>query len=165
VQCVLVSEENEEAIFVDPALRGKFVNPLLLHPDLVKVPQRRTVAFPDRVLVLSLSLFRYCVCFDPLDGSSNIDCGVSIGTVCHCHSRWCFKPSYHRYIIYIYIYIYIYMLLYSVLLSADLWDLHGQRQGQRDLGGCAAAWNKHACCWLLHVREFMHGNYLLLDPL
>lgn len=26
-------------------------------------------------------LFRYCVCFDPLDGSSNIDCGVSIGTV------------------------------------------------------------------------------------
>jgi len=81
--CVLVSEENEEAIFVDPALRGKFVNPLLLHPDLVKVPQRRTVAFPDRVLVLSLSLsmFRYCVCFDPLDGSSNIDCGVSIGTI------------------------------------------------------------------------------------
>ncbi|RLM99243.1 fructose-1,6-bisphosphatase, cytosolic-like [Panicum miliaceum] len=44
--CVLVSEENEEAIFVDPALRGK-----------------------------------YCVCFDPLDGSSNIDCGVSIGTI------------------------------------------------------------------------------------
>ncbi|MCI11010.1 fructose-16-bisphosphatase cytosolic-like, partial [Trifolium medium] len=23
----------------------------------------------------------YCVVFDPLDGSSNIDCGVSIGTV------------------------------------------------------------------------------------
>lgn len=23
----------------------------------------------------------YCVCFDPLDGSSNIDCGVSIGTI------------------------------------------------------------------------------------
>uniref|UniRef100_A0A8R7P7N8 fructose-bisphosphatase n=1 Tax=Triticum urartu TaxID=4572 RepID=A0A8R7P7N8_TRIUA len=44
--CVLVSEENEAAIFVDAPLRGK-----------------------------------YCVCFDPLDGSSNIDCGVSIGTV------------------------------------------------------------------------------------
>uniref|UniRef100_A0A0E0FW52 fructose-bisphosphatase n=2 Tax=Oryza TaxID=4527 RepID=A0A0E0FW52_ORYNI len=44
--CVLVSEEDEEATFVDPALRGK-----------------------------------YCVCFDPLDGSSNIDCGVSIGTI------------------------------------------------------------------------------------
>ncbi|CAD5190953.1 unnamed protein product [Musa acuminata subsp. malaccensis] len=44
--CVLVSEEDEEATFVDPSLRGK-----------------------------------YCVVFDPLDGSSNIDCGVSIGTI------------------------------------------------------------------------------------
>uniref|UniRef100_J3L663 Fructose-1,6-bisphosphatase, cytosolic n=1 Tax=Oryza brachyantha TaxID=4533 RepID=J3L663_ORYBR len=44
--CILVSEEDEEATFVDPAMRGK-----------------------------------YCVCFDPLDGSSNIDCGVSIGTI------------------------------------------------------------------------------------
>ena len=24
---------------------------------------------------------KYCVVFDPLDGSSNIDCGVSIGTI------------------------------------------------------------------------------------
>jgi fructose-1,6-bisphosphatase I len=23
----------------------------------------------------------YCVVFDPLDGSSNIDCGVSVGTI------------------------------------------------------------------------------------
>ncbi|XP_042464527.1 fructose-1,6-bisphosphatase, cytosolic isoform X1 [Zingiber officinale] len=44
--CILVSEEDEEATFVDPSLRGK-----------------------------------YCVVFDPLDGSSNIDCGVSIGTI------------------------------------------------------------------------------------
>lgn len=43
---ILVSEEDEEATFVDPSLRGK-----------------------------------YCVVFDPLDGSSNIDCGVSIGTI------------------------------------------------------------------------------------
>ncbi|KAL5714952.1 fructose-bisphosphatase [Ranunculus cassubicifolius] len=43
---ILVSEEDEEAIFVQPPLRGK-----------------------------------YCVVFDPLDGSSNIDCGVSIGTI------------------------------------------------------------------------------------
>ncbi|XP_024391965.1 fructose-1,6-bisphosphatase, cytosolic [Physcomitrium patens] len=43
---VLVSEENEDAIFVEPSKRG-----------------------------------RYCVVFDPLDGSSNIDCGVSIGTI------------------------------------------------------------------------------------
>ncbi|KAL1198786.1 Fructose-1,6-bisphosphatase, cytosolic [Cardamine amara subsp. amara] len=43
---VLVSEEDEEATFVEPSKRGK-----------------------------------YCVVFDPLDGSSNIDCGVSIGTI------------------------------------------------------------------------------------
>ncbi|KAL6962473.1 Fructose-1,6-bisphosphatase, cytosolic [Sarracenia purpurea var. burkii] len=44
--CILVSEEDEEATFVEPSHRGS-----------------------------------YCVVFDPLDGSSNIDCGVSIGTI------------------------------------------------------------------------------------
>uniref|UniRef100_A0A4W6FJA0 Fructose-1,6-bisphosphatase 1 n=1 Tax=Lates calcarifer TaxID=8187 RepID=A0A4W6FJA0_LATCA len=44
--CVLVSEENDEVIIVEPETRGKYI-----------------------------------VCFDPLDGSSNIDCLVSIGTI------------------------------------------------------------------------------------
>ncbi|XP_026863748.2 fructose-1,6-bisphosphatase 1b [Electrophorus electricus] len=44
--CVLVSEENEKAIIVEPERRGKYV-----------------------------------ICFDPLDGSSNIDCLASIGTI------------------------------------------------------------------------------------
>ncbi|KAJ3089891.1 Fructose-1,6-bisphosphatase, partial [Quaeritorhiza haematococci] len=45
--CVLVSEEVDQAIFVqDESKKG-----------------------------------HYCVVFDPLDGSSNIDCGVSIGTI------------------------------------------------------------------------------------
>ncbi|KAJ3005051.1 hypothetical protein HKX48_000904 [Thoreauomyces humboldtii] len=43
---ILVSEEDDEAIFVKGSQKGN-----------------------------------YCVCFDPLDGSSNIDCGVSIGTI------------------------------------------------------------------------------------
>ncbi|KAK9762181.1 Fructose-1,6-bisphosphatase [Basidiobolus ranarum] len=44
---VMVSEENDEAIYVEEKnMRGK-----------------------------------YCVVFDPLDGSSNIDCGVTIGTI------------------------------------------------------------------------------------
>ncbi|GAA5875471.1 hypothetical protein JCM16303_000641 [Sporobolomyces ruberrimus] len=43
---VLVSEENEEPIFMDAGHRGK-----------------------------------YCVVFDPLDGSSNIEAGVNIGTI------------------------------------------------------------------------------------
>ncbi|CAI5786956.1 fructose-1,6-bisphosphatase isozyme 2 [Podarcis lilfordi] len=44
--CVLVSEENKEAIITPKDKRGKYV-----------------------------------VCFDPLDGSSNIDCLASIGTI------------------------------------------------------------------------------------
>ncbi|XP_049907832.1 fructose-1,6-bisphosphatase 1-like [Epinephelus moara] len=44
--CVMVSEENERAIIIEPETRGKYI-----------------------------------VCFDPLDGSSNIDCLVSIGTI------------------------------------------------------------------------------------
>lgn len=43
---VLVSEENEEAIFIEGRYKG-----------------------------------RYCVVFDPLDGSSNIDAGVNVGTI------------------------------------------------------------------------------------
>ncbi|KAJ3395870.1 Fructose-1,6-bisphosphatase [Lobulomyces angularis] len=43
---VLVSEEDDQAIFVEDNQRG-----------------------------------HYCLAFDPLDGSSNIDCGVSIGTI------------------------------------------------------------------------------------
>jgi fructose-1,6-bisphosphatase len=58
-QNVLVSEENEEAIFVEKSKRG-----------------------------------RYCVVFDPLDGSSNIDCGVSIGTVNFCRT---FSLRYFRF--------------------------------------------------------------------
>lgn len=44
--CLLVSEENENAVEVDVDKQGKYI-----------------------------------VCFDPLDGSSNIDCLVSIGTI------------------------------------------------------------------------------------
>ncbi|XP_012685732.1 fructose-1,6-bisphosphatase 1-like [Clupea harengus] len=44
--CVLVSEEDDRALIVDPDSRGKYI-----------------------------------VCFDPLDGSSNIDCLASIGTI------------------------------------------------------------------------------------
>jgi len=46
VCCVLVSEENEEPIYIPESKQGKF-----------------------------------CVAFDPLDGSSNIDCNVSVGTI------------------------------------------------------------------------------------
>lgn len=44
--CLLISEENDEIITVEPDRQGKYI-----------------------------------VCFDPLDGSSNIDCLVSIGSI------------------------------------------------------------------------------------
>lgn len=44
--CVLVTEEEDDPIFIEEGQRGD-----------------------------------YCVVFDPLDGSSNIDCGVSVGTI------------------------------------------------------------------------------------
>jgi fructose-1,6-bisphosphatase len=46
--CVLVTEEEEDPVFIAPPYRGEYV-----------------------------------VVFDPLDGSSNIDCGVSIGGFVH----------------------------------------------------------------------------------
>jgi fructose-1,6-bisphosphatase I len=49
---VLVSEEREEPILVDPSKAGRF-----------------------------------CVAFDPLDGSSNIDCNVSTGTIFGVYER------------------------------------------------------------------------------
>ncbi|XP_066473066.1 fructose-1,6-bisphosphatase isozyme 2 [Tiliqua scincoides] len=50
--CVLVSEENKEAVITPKDKRGKYV-----------------------------------VCFDPLDGSSNIDCLASIGTIFAIYKR------------------------------------------------------------------------------
>ncbi|SPT16068.1 unnamed protein product [Triticum aestivum] len=50
-----VSEEDEEASYLDRKLRGK-----------------------------------YCVCFDPLDGSSNINCGMPIGML---HDRFPLRRS------------------------------------------------------------------------
>ena len=35
----------------------------------------------DAIIVEGPLRGKYCVVFDPLDGSSNIDCGVSIGTI------------------------------------------------------------------------------------
>ena len=71
-QCILVSEEDEEATFVDPSLRGKYV---------VTFGWTLLIILAFTKLTRSSHVCRYCVVFDPLDGSSNIDCGVSIGTV------------------------------------------------------------------------------------
>lgn len=50
---LMVSEENDEAIFVEK------------NDDIVGISDRR----------------KYAIVFDPLDGSSNIDCNVAVGTI------------------------------------------------------------------------------------
>merc|ERR1712168_336716 len=56
--CVLVTEENQDAIIVEGPQQGKYV-----------------------------------VCFDPLDGSSNIDCLVSIGSIFAIYKRESTAPD------------------------------------------------------------------------
>jgi len=40
-----------------------------------------TGTFVSNLLLILPSTGKYCVAFDPLDGSSNIDCNVSTGTI------------------------------------------------------------------------------------
>lgn len=42
-----------------------------------------------KLSLLMLSQGKYVVCFDPLDGSSNIDCLASIGTIFAIYKRVC----------------------------------------------------------------------------
>ncbi|XP_020156159.1 fructose-1,6-bisphosphatase, cytosolic isoform X1 [Aegilops tauschii subsp. strangulata] len=82
--CVLVSEEDEKATFVDPKLRGKCVKyfgfSMFYSHTMIWLRSTFSFVVSDEICGSSFSI-RYCVCFDPLDGSSNIDCGVSIGTI------------------------------------------------------------------------------------
>lgn len=64
VCAVLVSEENEDPIIVEPGMAGK-----------------PSTLFQIRFETYIFDLGKYCVAFDPLDGSSNIDCNVSTGTI------------------------------------------------------------------------------------
>ncbi|KAF5397365.1 Fructose-bisphosphatase 2, partial [Paragonimus heterotremus] len=57
--CLLVSEENEESIQVEP---------------------EKQVGYNQKLFYVSHQ-GKYIVCFDPLDGSSNIDCMGSIGSI------------------------------------------------------------------------------------
>lgn len=63
-QCaVLVSEENDEPIIVEESMAG-----IIVQNDFTNMHY-------------SIFTGNYCVAFDPLDGSSNIDCNVPTGTI------------------------------------------------------------------------------------
>lgn len=92
---VMVSEENEEAVFVPDAIGGG----------------------------------GYCVVFDPLDGSSNIDSGVSIGTIFGIYHVVACTPS-----------------------PLSLSDLEIGLGGY--FGGCLEARKRDGRGWLCNVRQF-----------
>lgn len=75
--CVLVSEEDERALIVEPdksVCISVWIYELFSVFDFV-------LSIIQIVFFLSIEQGKYIVCFDPLDGSSNIDCLVSIGTI------------------------------------------------------------------------------------
>ena len=76
--CLLVSEENETVIEVETERAGKVSN------HIYRICQTKKIYFSTKSL-RELQVFHVCfqhiVTFDPLDGSSNIDCLVSIGSI------------------------------------------------------------------------------------
>lgn len=78
--CVLVSEEDEHALIVEPDKQVCAVISLVwvtVQPFWFMFARSVAVFYPTAFILQG----KYIVCFDPLDGSSNIDCLVSIGTI------------------------------------------------------------------------------------
>lgn len=77
--CVLVTEENDDALIVEPESRvweGE--------QDIIWCSGDSSLLKPKYWVKYFHVFFpkgKYVVCFDPLDGSSNIDCLASIGTI------------------------------------------------------------------------------------
>ena len=73
----------------------------------------------------------YCVVFDPLDGSSNIDAGVNIGTIFG-------------------IYRIVSVLRRPVILGEEL-SISQETRLERHHRGCLTTWVRDGCCWLHDV--------------
>jgi fructose-1,6-bisphosphatase I len=85
---ILVSEENEEPIIVPEHMAGKTARSCSLLPwgcvcqlHLHLLPTNYHPIRNDTNVYSRCMTGKYCVAFDPLDGSSNIDCNVSTGTI------------------------------------------------------------------------------------
>lgn len=108
---------------------------------------------------------RYAVVFDPLDGSSNIDCGVSIGTVwflsLHAPIFYIFHWNSGIYILSIYFICQNNSILRwkNCLLSfnLDFWDLCAERCTGTYSRWCPATRKEYVGSRLLHVWKLLHG--------
>jgi len=76
--CLLVSEENQDVIEVCPwELNSARIRTRGQIEVEIRIIRRELIPFQIEVEKQG----KYIVCFDPLDGSSNIDCLVSIGSI------------------------------------------------------------------------------------
>ena len=96
---VLVSEENEEPIIVPAEHAGRCAagsnrnrsnRPAAYAPQPRLLPASLTPVVP---CASPISVRSFCVAFDPLDGSSNIDCNVSTGTIFAVYERVSTGPT------------------------------------------------------------------------
>lgn len=80
--CVLVSEEDEKAIIVEPEKRVRLCTKCPPFSKFVSGFSNECFNISSMTTIyIFIRQGKYIVCFDPLDGSSNIDCLVSIGTI------------------------------------------------------------------------------------
>lgn len=73
-----VNVQGEEVKKLDIISHNNFVNAIISSKSacvLVSEEQEEPILVEERLAG------NYCVCFDPLDGSSNIDCNVSVGSI------------------------------------------------------------------------------------
>jgi fructose-1,6-bisphosphatase len=85
-----VSEERDEPIIVEATKAGTYIGGgSKCHLGWMEKEEHSFQAIPLTFLPPSLwtSAGKYCVAFDPLDGSSNIDCNVSTGTIFAVYER------------------------------------------------------------------------------
>ena len=78
--CLLVSEENETVIEVETERAGKVSNHIYQISQSKKIISLFLLNTFENNRLFHVC-FQYIVTFDPLDGSSNIDCLVSIGSI------------------------------------------------------------------------------------
>jgi fructose-1,6-bisphosphatase I len=73
-----VNVQGEQVKKLDELSNSIFINSLVSSRKCAVLVSEEN---DDAIIVDIEQRGKYCVVFDPLDGSSNIDCGVSIGTI------------------------------------------------------------------------------------
>jgi fructose-1,6-bisphosphatase I len=98
----------------------------------------------EAIIIEERNRGKYCVVFDPLDGSSNIDAGVNIGTIFGVYKIVC---TFH-------------LLMQTGLLAKRFFVA---TRFKRLVGRCIKTWSRNGCCWLYHVTMPRAGSIQIDD--